>query len=660
VDRRRLVEALADAAGVPTVVRAVERSARRDGRARTGWPLVRWVSKLRPDPLGRLHVGSEDSRTSLPPASSAQQAAVTTALRRTRDVAAEGLPQAWRDDLRRTVEAREDRLADHLDRAVAGAGPGTARTPFWQTAVSGLQWLLVLTALVGALWLLALVGLAYLQLDDVVPLPRVEGFPLPTLLLGAGLVGGLLLALLAGPFVRASARRRGRRTERRLHAAVEGSPRSRCSPRSSWRSPRTPASARPWSAPPPEDSSTGLRPGSAPRRAGRVARWDSTGPGVPLRHPSDHAPARLHLGGRALSVVGRARVYVCGVTPYDVTHLGHAATFVWVDAADRLLRRLGVQVEVCRNVTDVDDVLFDAARRAGAHYDSFAAVQQFHFERDMDALGVRRPAHEPRAHTHVTQVVDLASALLEVGAAYVSAGSVYFRGADVAAAAGLDRDEALRRLAGGGGRTDDPAKDDPLDQAVWQASDPGDADGPPPPAWPSPWGPGRPGWHAECTAMALSTYGSSLDLHAGGEDLRFPHHAFEAAQAEAATGVRPYARSWLHVGTVQLGGEKMAKSTGNLVFAADLVARTSGAVVRTLLLDRRYGEPWDYAEEHLQAAGRRLDDLRAAAGRPDGSSAAQAAVLAALVDDLDVPRALDIAVEQGGASARELVAVLAL
>ena len=220
-DRRRLVDALADAAGVPTVVRAVERSARRDGRARTGWPLVRWTSKLRPDPLGRLHVGNEDARTSLPPASSSQQAAVTSALRRTRDVAADGLPQAWRDDLRRTVEAREERLADHLDRAVAGAGPGQARTPFWQTAVSGLQWLLVLTALAGALWLLALVGLAYLQLDDVVPLPRVEGFPLPTLLLAGGLLAGLLLALLAGPFVRASARRRGRRVEKRLHAAVE-------------------------------------------------------------------------------------------------------------------------------------------------------------------------------------------------------------------------------------------------------------------------------------------------------------------------------------------------------------------------------------------------------------------------------------------------------
>ena len=363
---------------------------------------------------------------------------------------------------------------------------------------------------------------------------------------------------------------------------------------------------------------------------------------------------RLRLGGRPLSVVGRARIYVCGVTPYDVTHLGHAATFVWVDAADRVLRRLGVAVEVCRNVTDVDDVLFDAAARAGAPYDRFAAVQQFHFERDMDALGVRRPAHEPRAHTFVPQVIDLARALLDAGAAYEAAGSVYLRGAPVLAASGLERGDALRQLAEAGGRVDDPAKDDPCDQAVWQAS------GPDEPAWPSPWGPGRPGWHAECTAMALSTYGPALDLHAGGADLRWPHHAYEAAQAEAATGVTPFSRAWMHVGTVRLAGEKMAKSTGNLVFVSDLVERTSGAVVRTLLLDRRYDAAWDHTDDALDAAGSRLEQLHAAAGRSGGSDAARDAVLLALCDDLDVPRAIDLAVEAGGQAARELVQVLAL
>jgi len=272
----------------------------------------------------------------------------------------------------------------------------------------------------------------------------------------------------------------------------------------------------------------------------------------------------------------------------------------------------------------------------------------------MDALSVRRPAHEPRAHTFVPQVVALAGTLVDAGAAYESAGSVYFSGAGVAEQHGVPRDQALALLAGNGGRVDDPAKRDPLDQALWQAS------GPEEPSWPSPWGLGRPGWHAECTAMALSTYGSSLDLHAGGADLRFPHHAYETAQAEAATGVTPFARSWLHVGTVQLAGEKMAKSVGNLVFVADLVAQAGGPAVRAMLLDRHYGAAWDYTAAELDRAVGRLESLHAAAGRPGGSSAGPEAVLQALTDDLDVTRAIDVALDAGGQAARDLVAILAL
>lgn len=369
---------------------------------------------------------------------------------------------------------------------------------------------------------------------------------------------------------------------------------------------------------------------------------------------TDPTLPRLHLSGQPLSVVGRSRIYVCGVTPYDVTHLGHAATFVWVDAVDRVLRRLGVHVETCRNVTDVDDVLFEAAKRQGAVYDRFAAVQQFHFDRDMDALGVRHPTYEPRAHTFIDPVVDLAQTLLDRGAAYASGGSVYLTAAPVVERAGLDRATAEALLRENNGHLDDPAKRDPLDQAVWQAST-GDE-----PAWPSPWGPGRPGWHAECTAMALSTYGASLDLHAGGADLRFPHHAFEAAQAETATGVAPFARAWMHIGTVRIAGEKMAKSTGNLVFVSDLVAKTDGPTVRMLVLDRRYDEAWDHTDAGLERAGQRRDALHAAAGRPGSDETAQRAVLEALCDDLDVPRALDVAIEQGGQAARDLVSVLGL
>jgi cysteinyl-tRNA synthetase len=239
------------------------------------------------------------------------------------------------------------------------------------------------------------------------------------------------------------------------------------------------------------------------------------------------------LAGRRLAMLDRARVYVCGITPYDVTHLGHAATFVWVDALSRALQLNGVEPEVCRNITDVDDVLDAAAQRASAPYDAFAAVQQFHFERDMAALSVRAPRHEPRAHRYVEHVIRLASGLLAAGAAYHRGGTVYFRGRDAAERAGLGRDEALRLSAEYGGRPDESAKDDPLDIAVWQAAEPGH------PAWESPWGDGRPGWHAECAAMALSVFGIGVDLHAGGKDLRFPHHAYHAAMAEAFTGVRP-------------------------------------------------------------------------------------------------------------------------
>jgi cysteinyl-tRNA synthetase len=366
-------------------------------------------------------------------------------------------------------------------------------------------------------------------------------------------------------------------------------------------------------------------------------------------------PAAAVIAGQRLELLDRARVYACGITPYDVTHLGHAATFVWIDALGRALRFLGVEPEVCRNVTDVDDVLDVAARRAGAAYDEFAAIQQFQFDRDMAALGARSPQHEPRAHRYVEQVIRLASGLLDAGAAYPSAGSVYFRGEGVASRAGLDRAEALRLSEEFGGRPGDPAKDEPLDMAVWQASEPGH------PAWDSPWGPGRPGWHAECAAMAMSVFGPAVDVHAGGADLRFPHHAYHAAMAEAFTGVRPYARAWFHSGVVTTGGAKMAKSAGNLVLLGDLLAGHTAGAVRMMILDRPWGQNWDYRPALLEAAAARLDTLYLAAARnTPNDPAAVDALRHLLAADLNVPAALDLAVETGGAAARTLASVLGL
>src|ERR1035441_948721 len=312
-------------------------------------------------------------------------------------------------------------------------------------------------------------------------------------------------------------------------------------------------------------------------------------------------PQAVTLDGTSLPLVGRARVYACGITPYDVTHLGHAATFVWVDTLARVLHAAGAEAIVCRNVTDVDDVLLAAASRAGSPYDEFAVIQQFYFDQDMAALGGRQPAVAPRAHAYIGQVIELAAGLLARDAAYQRDGQVYFRGAAVSSRAGLDRPAAVRLAAEYGDHPDDPCKDDPFDVAVWQASR---ADQP---AWESPWGPGRPGWHAECAAMALSVFGVGVDVHAGGGALRFPHHAYHAAMAESFTGVRPYARAWLHAGTVTTGGVKMAKSAGNLVLVSDLLAGYPAAAIRLMILDRSWADDWDYRPDLLDAAAGRLE-----------------------------------------------------
>ena len=371
-------------------------------------------------------------------------------------------------------------------------------------------------------------------------------------------------------------------------------------------------------------------------------------------------PPAVTLGGTPLPLVGPARMYACGITPYDVTHLGHAATFVWVDTLARVLHTGGAEVIVCRNVTDVDDVLLAAASRAGAPYDRFAAIQQFYFDRDMAALGVAQPGIQPRAHAYVGHVIALAGGLLDRGAAYERDGQVYFRGAGTAARAVPDSAAALALAAEYGDHPDDPRKDDPFDVAVWQSSRDDE------PAWASPWGPGRPGWHAECAAMALHAFGPALDVQAGGGDLRFPHHAYQAALAEALTGVAPFARATLNAGTVRVGGAKMAKSAGNLVLVTDLLRDYPAAAIRLLILDRGWDRDWDYEPAGLEAAAARLERLQTTAGRPERGAAghggtALAAVRAALANDLDVPAALRIAEEeQGGQAALSLGSLLGL
>jgi L-cysteine:1D-myo-inositol 2-amino-2-deoxy-alpha-D-glucopyranoside ligase len=377
--------------------------------------------------------------------------------------------------------------------------------------------------------------------------------------------------------------------------------------------------------------------------AGRVAGPDET---------SVHS-AELRLAGAPLPVLGAARVYTCGITPYDVTHLGHAATFVWADTLVAVLGAAGAEVVTSRNITDVDDHLLRAADARGRHYDEFALSQEYLFDRDMQALRVHRPGVAPRARHYVAHVQQLAAALLSAGRAYVREGAVYFRGAAVAARSGLGRERALELAAEFGDDPTDARKDDPFDVAVWRPS--GEAD----PAWPSPWGWGRPGWHAECAAMAAATLGLAVDVLVGGEDLAFPHHAYQAAMVEAATGVVPFARRRMPVGAVRKDGARMAKSTGNLTLVSDLLAEHPPAAVRLLLLDRPWHRSWEFEPRLLDDAAAVLERLYVAAGRGGGESG-RAAVLGALLDDLDVPAARTVAEEEGGAAARFLLRLLAL
>ena len=362
----------------------------------------------------------------------------------------------------------------------------------------------------------------------------------------------------------------------------------------------------------------------------------------------------LNLGGRDLPVVGTARMYVCGITPYDTTHLGHAAMFVWADVAARVLQATGVGVEVTRNITDVDDELLARAEAQHVGWRSLAVQQTYRFERDMADLHVAKPTYEPKSFDYVSDVLKLAQVLLSRGAAYVRDGNVYFRGAAAAEGAGLSREQAIGLAAERGGHPDDPRKDDPLDAVVWQHAPDEE------PGWPSPWGRGRPGWHAECTVMALATLGPGIDVHVGGADLAYPHHTIEAAQAEAALDVRPFARSWLRVGTVRVDGEKMAKSAGNLVMIQDLLDSWSADAIRLLILDRPWSESWEYSKDALDDASARLEALWRAAGRRDGDDAATDVAVTALLDDLDVPRALRVAEEAGGRTTRAVAGLLGL
>ncbi|GAA2632794.1 MULTISPECIES: cysteine--1-D-myo-inosityl 2-amino-2-deoxy-alpha-D-glucopyranoside ligase [Streptomyces] len=336
-----------------------------------------------------------------------------------------------------------------------------------------------------------------------------------------------------------------------------------------------------------------------------------------------------------------ARIYVCGITPYDATHIGHAATYNAFDLVQRVWLDTKRQVIYVQNVTDVDDPLLERALRDNQDWTELAERETALFREDMTALRMLPPQHYIGAVEAIPGIVPLVERLRDAGAAYELDGDTYFSvEADphFGGVSNLDA-EAMRLLsAERGGDPDRPGKKNPLDPMLWMAARPGE------PSWDGgSLGRGRPGWHIECVAIALDHLGMGFDIQGGGSDLAFPHHEMGASHAQALTGEFPMAKAYVHAGMVALHGEKMSKSKGNLVFVSALRrAGVDPAAIRLALLSHHYRADWEWTDEVLAEAVARLERWRAAVSRPDGipADALVEEVREALANDLDAPAAL--------------------
>jgi cysteinyl-tRNA synthetase len=288
---------------------------------------------------------------------------------------------------------------------------------------------------------------------------------------------------------------------------------------------------------------------------------------------------------------GKVGFYACGVTVYDDCHLGHARSCVAFEVLVRYLRRRGLEVTWVRNYTDIDDKILRRAQELGLSWQEVAERYIAAFQTDMAALGVPPAQIEPRATEHIPQILDLIRRLAEKGFAYAGGGDVFFRVRRFPGYGSLSG-QSLEDMQAGARIEVDPNKEDPLDFVLWKGSKPGE------PAWDSPWGPGRPGWHIECSAMSMHYLGETFDLHGGGQDLVFPHHENELAQSEAATG-KPFVRCWLHHGLLTINQEKMSKSLGNFFTVKEVLARFPAEVVRFFLINCHYRSPLDFSDVAL-------------------------------------------------------------
>lgn len=334
-------------------------------------------------------------------------------------------------------------------------------------------------------------------------------------------------------------------------------------------------------------------------------------------------------------------IYVCGITPYDTTHLGHAFTFISYDVLVRYLRYRGREVTYVQNVTDIDDDILKRAKEVGLSWRQLGDRETKKYLGDMEALNWRRPDYYVQATDSVPQIVKIVKELIAEGYAYVVGGSVYFEvKKDPQFGKRLNRfknyAEMLALANERGNFANDPNKRDALDFVLWQAAKPGE------PIWNSPWGKGRPGWHIECSAMSSRYLDLPVTIHGGGADLRFPHHEGELSQAKVFRG--PFVKVWMHAAMVYMNGEKMSKSLGNMVFVADLLKKYSANTVRWYLLSHHYRRDWEWNETEFKRAvsdaSRFESDSKSA--KKSNAEELKKKFLAALDNDLDTPTALAI------------------
>lgn len=338
-------------------------------------------------------------------------------------------------------------------------------------------------------------------------------------------------------------------------------------------------------------------------------------------------------------------IYVCGITPYDTTHLGHAFTYTASDILIRYLESKGLTVRYAQNVTDIDDDILRKAKEVGEDWLSVGNRWTRHFIQDMRSLNVRPPDYFPRATDAIDEIIEWVEKLIGQGVAYEAAGNVYYS-IDAWPSFGelseIPRAEMLPIANERGNNPDDPNKRDPLDFVLWQAQAPGE------PAWESPWGPGRPGWHIECSTLSTKLLGNIVDIHSGGADLCFPHHECEIAQVEPVTGEKPFVRFWMHAAMVYHEGEKMSKSLGNLVWVRELLEEFHPDALRLYLGRHHYREEWTYSETEMKASAEDAElvkgalKVRGGGGEQYKSDSWLARFQTAMENDLDTPGGVEV------------------